>query len=363
MPFLPASQIQSEKVHWLWQSRFAFDYLYILDGDPGLGKSYVLLDLCARLSTGRQLPDGAAGPGPCTALYLSSEDQPHNALRPRLDALGADLDRVHLWQHRPGEPWPYFPSQIEIFRERVEATGARLIVIDPLFGFLDPGVSPASDQHVRQALAPLARLAEEYHCCVIMARHPNKRVGGKALYRGSYSIAFNAICRSTWIVGSNPDAPDKVVLAQVKNNHDELQPSLAYAIKRDAAGQARVEWLGQSRHVSDDLTGVIRYTHRLRACAFLQNFLKDGPRVSGQVRAAAQEQGFSRRTLDRAVKKLKISSQRVHAFTPKQKDYWLLPGQKLAENLMSEGEVKVARWMDQIEARALAMQKGEYDAA
>ncbi|MCI0638599.1 MAG: AAA family ATPase [Gemmataceae bacterium] len=363
MPFLPASQIQAEKVHWLWQSRFAFDYLYILDGDPGLGKTYVLLDLCARLSKGREFPDGVAGLEPCTALYLSGEDHPHDVLRPRLEALGADLERIHLWQHRTGEPWPYFPSRIELLRERVSAIGARLIVIDPLFGFLDPGVSPASDQHVRQALGPLAQLAEESHCCVILARHPNKRVGGRALYRGSYSIAFNAFCRATWIMGRNPDAAEEVVLAQVKNNHDELQPSLTFAIKPDAAGHARVEWLGQSRCLSDDLTGVIRYTQRLRACAFLQNFLKDGPRVSGQVRAAAQDQGFSRRTLDRAVKKLKITSQRVHAFTLNQKDYWLLPGQKLAENLMSEGEAKVARWMDQVEARALAMQRGEYEAA
>ena len=60
--FLPISQVESCAVSWLWDQRLALGKLAILDGDPGLGKSLVALDLCARLSTGRPMPDGSPSP-------------------------------------------------------------------------------------------------------------------------------------------------------------------------------------------------------------------------------------------------------------------------------------------------------------
>jgi hypothetical protein len=60
----PASQIVARPVDWLWPGRLPLGKLAILDGDPGVGKSLVTLDLCARLSTGRPFPDGGPGPGP-----------------------------------------------------------------------------------------------------------------------------------------------------------------------------------------------------------------------------------------------------------------------------------------------------------
>ncbi|MCI0642161.1 MAG: AAA family ATPase [Gemmataceae bacterium] len=361
MPFVPASQIQPESVSWLFPGRFAFEYLHILDGDPGLGKTFILLDLCARLSTGREWPDGSAGPGACASVYLSGEDHPHNVLRPRLSALGADLDRVHLWQRESGEPWPYLPSRHGLLRDTMAERKARLLVIDPLFAFLDRDVSPAGDQDVRRALAPLAEMAKELHCCVIMARHPNKRGGGRALYRGSYSIAFNALCRSTFIVGHDPEVKERAVLAQVKNNFDAPQPSLAYTLKSGSNGLPELEWLGLSRFTDNDLVGGGPNGPRHRARVFLLHFLKDGPRQVWEILDAGRGQGHSQKTLERARKTLNMRTEKVHANTLKQKTYWLLPGQKLAENLMSADEAKVARWMDQVEARAKAMQRGEYE--
>jgi hypothetical protein len=63
MRIQPASQLARRAVTWLWPGRLALGKLAMLDGDPGLGKSLLTLDLCARLSTGRPLPDGSAGPG------------------------------------------------------------------------------------------------------------------------------------------------------------------------------------------------------------------------------------------------------------------------------------------------------------
>src|SRR5215207_6178180 len=87
---LPASRFTPHCVHWLWPGRLAAGKLAILDGDPGVGKSFLTLDLCARLSTGRPFPDGRPGPGPANSLVLSGEDGADDTLIPRLRALGAD---------------------------------------------------------------------------------------------------------------------------------------------------------------------------------------------------------------------------------------------------------------------------------
>src|SRR5262245_45815399 len=67
----PISQFPSRQVHWLWPNRLPLGKLAILDGDPGLGKSLIALDLCARLSTGREFPDGSPGPTAAASIILN----------------------------------------------------------------------------------------------------------------------------------------------------------------------------------------------------------------------------------------------------------------------------------------------------
>src|SRR5215469_2047518 len=108
MPLTSASRVVSQAVSWLWPGRIPLGKLLILDGDPDLGKSLISLDLCARLSTGRPFPDGQAGLGPANALVLSAEDTAADTIVPRLHRLGADLQRVFVWQReRDDEDWPW----------------------------------------------------------------------------------------------------------------------------------------------------------------------------------------------------------------------------------------------------------------
>src|SRR6266516_833986 len=87
-----ASKLERREVAWLWPGWLPEGKLALLDGDPGLGKSLLTLDLCARLSTGRPMPDGIAGPAVCNTLVLEAEDGQKDTVRPRLQALGADLN-------------------------------------------------------------------------------------------------------------------------------------------------------------------------------------------------------------------------------------------------------------------------------
>jgi hypothetical protein len=67
----PASDLAPQDVAWLWPGRLALGKLAMLDDDPGLGKSLIALDLCARLCTGRPLPDDTPSPGPADRIYLT----------------------------------------------------------------------------------------------------------------------------------------------------------------------------------------------------------------------------------------------------------------------------------------------------
>ena len=44
----PASRVTSQPLTWLWPGRLALGKLAMLDADPGVGKSLLTLDLCAR---------------------------------------------------------------------------------------------------------------------------------------------------------------------------------------------------------------------------------------------------------------------------------------------------------------------------
>jgi hypothetical protein len=49
--------VEPEGVRWLWPGRIPSGKLTILSGDPGLGKSFLTIDLAARVSRGMPWPD------------------------------------------------------------------------------------------------------------------------------------------------------------------------------------------------------------------------------------------------------------------------------------------------------------------
>ena len=89
------ADVEATSVSWLWRHRFAKGRLSLLVGRAGLGKSFFTLDAAARISTGRNWPDGES----CEAgsvLLICCEDDPGDTIRVRLDAAGADASKVQL---------------------------------------------------------------------------------------------------------------------------------------------------------------------------------------------------------------------------------------------------------------------------
>jgi hypothetical protein len=339
------SQITVQPLSFLWQGRLPFGKLAILDGDPGLGKSLVTLDLCARLSTGAPLPDGTPGPSPTNCIVINAEDGLEDTIVPRLKALGADLDRVFvLTADEDIDLLPLrLPSQMAALDRLLGETRAKLVVIDPIVAFLDPTVQLANDHSVRRALQPLAMLARKHQCVILLVRHLNKTGDQRALYRGGGSIAFVAACRTAWLIAEHPEHSGQRILAQNKNNVGPPQPSLAFELVR-GDGHPSLCWLDGPCPLTADQLLVragrppLMASALARACDFLTGLLEDAPRSAREVWAAAETEGLTERTLRRARKELDIRSRRV-SVNGAAVSYWLLPGQQLPETIPADSIV------------------------
>ena len=83
-------------IDWIWPSYLAAGKLTLIDGDPSQGKSLLALDLAARLTTGREWPDGQNASAPQPVMLFAGEDGIQDTVQPRLRAAGADLSFIHI---------------------------------------------------------------------------------------------------------------------------------------------------------------------------------------------------------------------------------------------------------------------------
>lgn len=331
------SDVTPEDIEWLWAGRIPFGKVTLLDGDPGTGKSTLCVDLAARLSTGRPMPDGTGGGQPADVLILSGEDGLADTVLPRLVAAGADTARVHAFEGMPvtGEDGQVvtfrpavLPGDVSHIEAVIEEHGVRLVIVDVLLAFLSERVNSHRDQDVRGALVHVKAMAERTGAAVVALRHLNKAVGGSAMYRGGGSIGINGAARSVLVVGSDPGDPTgrRKVLASTKSNLGAPPDAWAYRLTSDGPlSVARVEWLGPTALRADDLVAPPpsheEHSAATEASSFVIDYLQDGPRKATELLAAAKDAGHSERTVQRARRELGIVPRR-EGFGPGATSWW-----------------------------------------
>jgi hypothetical protein len=308
----PLSRVTAaERVRWLWEPYLARGKLALLDGDPGVGKSLLTIDLAARLSRGGELPGGVPSGRPHVTMLLSAEDG-IDTIRPRAEAAGADLDRLVTATGANGVPLR-FPHDALALADAVRDHRPDLVVIDPVTAFLSAGGGSNSDARVRHTLTMLAMVAERFDCAVLMVRHLRKSGAGKAVYRGLGSIGFIASVRTGLLAARHPADASLGVLAVTKSNVAGDVPSLGYRVKADPANRPVVEWAGAANLSADALGAPPEAPLRARdrAADWLRAQLAGGPRRATELYAAAAEAGIPDRTLERAKAQLDLRSQQL----------------------------------------------------
>jgi hypothetical protein len=91
----PLSEVTTQQLTWLWQKRMPQGKITILEGDPGMSKSLLAIDLIARVTTGRQMPDDTPGKQG-SVILIAPEDGAADTIKPRMEAAGAEISQVHL---------------------------------------------------------------------------------------------------------------------------------------------------------------------------------------------------------------------------------------------------------------------------
>jgi hypothetical protein len=315
----PASEIEPEPVVWAWEDsghgRIPAGSLGLAAGREGTGKSSFAIWLTARVTTGA-LP-GSLG-GPRAVIYVAVEDSWRYTIVPRLIAAGADLDLVYRAEVQVLEGDTVslsLPADSKLLEEAITGHGVAMVVLDPLLSSISDHLDTHVNRQVRQALDPLARMADRTQAVVLGIAHFNKSGGTDASSLITASGAFKDVARFIFAFAQDDDGH---VITQEKNNLGRSDlPSLAYRIisatvptSKGDADVGRFVLDGESERTVRDVLSAQSGQERdekTRAEEYLKKALGDGPQPTRDVEEEAREgYGISKRTLERARKDLRI---------------------------------------------------------
>lgn len=301
LKLISMDQVPIEEVQWLWYPYIPYGKLTIIHGDPGEGKTTLILRLAALLSQGESLPCDDRPQEPVKIIYQTAEDGLGDTIKPCLLAGDADCAQIKVIDETE--------ASLTLLDERVEQaiseTGARVMILDPVQAYVGTGVDMNRANEVRTVLAQLSRIAEKYKCAMILVGHLNKAQGTKSQYRGLGSIDFQAAARSVLIVGRVKEKPEVRVMAHEKSSLAPEGEPVAFELSADNG----FRWLGHYDISIDDLlSGVSREKKSDLAEKLIRDCLSDGRYPQQALMDKAKRMDISKRIIDEVKKRLNVRS-------------------------------------------------------
>lgn len=295
--------VQSQQVEWLWYPYIPFGKITIVQGDPGEGKTTFALNLAARISKGERFGQEDTTGVPLSVIYQTAEDGLSDTVKPRLEEAKADCSRILVIDDREKS----LTMDDDRLEKAINATGARLLILDPIQAYLGGGVDMNRANEARDMTKKLSQLAEHTGCAVLLIGHMNKASGVKAAYRGIGSIDFFAVARSVLLVARVAEQENIRVMAQIKNNLAEEGQPIAFERRKD-----EFRYMGAYDITIDELLGGYCKTNKIQQAKQLIKGLygKNVLISSADMEQKAEAIGVSKRTLDMAKKELNIKSKR-----------------------------------------------------
>ncbi|RIL92929.1 DNA repair protein RadA, partial [Staphylococcus equorum] len=127
--------------------------LVLIGGDPGIGKSTLLLQMCAALSKEKKV------------LYITGEES-LNQTKLRADRLDEDASALNVFAE----------TDLEVIHEAVKKVQPELIVVDSIQTIYHPEISsaPGSVSQVRESTQSLMHIAKQMNIATFIVGHVTK---------------------------------------------------------------------------------------------------------------------------------------------------------------------------------------------
>ena len=307
--------IAIREMRWLWHPYFPMGASVLMHGPGGVGKSHIICDIAARISRGDSFPFEVNPPRrmPGRVLLMSAEDEPDVVLKPNLLAAGANMKNVFV----PDTQFVFDEQGIKEMEGFMSTCQAVAVFIDPIVAYMGGSKDMFRANEVREVMGALNAMARKLDIAMIIAAHDRKNKEGSQQDLASGSADFVNAPRGALHIVEDKYGP---AMWHVKSNYSAKGPALGFSFK-----DGHFAWT-QTRDEDEPVFGRRGSGGASEKCEeFIVGYLKNGPKPSKEVEAAAREAGCNMRTMNNVKKDLGIQSyaKRVDG---KLTWFWALPG-------------------------------------
>lgn len=302
--------VVSKEVEWLWYPYIPYGKITIIEGDPGEGKTTLVLKLAAALSRGLPLPcDDDKEYEPIHIIYQTAEDGIEDTIKPRLEKAGADCSMIRVIDETVKE----LSMTDDRLEQAIIETKERLIILDPIQAYIGATVDMHRANEIRPVLKHLGIIAEKHNCAIILIGHMNKASGSKSTYRGLGSIDIQATARSVLLVARLRDKPNIRIMAHDKSSLAPAGDAIGFEMTEDNG----MVCIGPYDITIDELLSGNEGREK-KKLDIAENFIKEyfgSNKVipSNEIMMEAAKRSIKRNTLLSAKKKLGITSDKEKA--------------------------------------------------
>lgn len=270
--------VEVEQVEWLLYPFIPYGKVTIIQGDPGEGKTIMVLQIIAKLTKGEKvLSDTSADENKIqeqnieavNVIYQTAEDGLGDTIKHRLIEAGADCSKVLAIDD--GEQ-PLIMKNNRL-KEAIIQKKAPSDSVRPHTRISGAEVDMYRVNEIRPLMKRVSVLAEKYHCAIILIGHMNKNSNEKSSCRRLGSIDFQAADRSVLVVGHIKNEPEVRVVCYVKGSLAPEGKSIAFRLDKENG----FEWIGEYDIGADDLLNGSSWGQKIKeAKEFLLEILAEG---------------------------------------------------------------------------------------